>query len=65
MFIVYPEAISQMPLPQLWAILFFIMLIFLGFSSEVSTQERGPNRYQDLCVSSYATVSPDEMLRPH
>ena len=34
-FIVYPEAISQMPVPQLWAILFFLMLIFLGFSSEV------------------------------
>ena len=35
-FVVYPEAISQMPVATLWAILFFVMLIFLGFSSEVN-----------------------------
>lgn len=35
-FVVYPEALSTMPLPPLWSVLFFFMMIILGFSSEVS-----------------------------
>ncbi|XP_013390656.1 sodium- and chloride-dependent glycine transporter 1 [Lingula anatina] len=38
-FIVYPEAISTMPLPTLWAILFFFMMMLLGFSSQFSIVE--------------------------
>ncbi|XP_064598237.1 sodium- and chloride-dependent glycine transporter 1-like isoform X2 [Liolophura sinensis] len=38
-FVVYPEGISQMPLPPLWAILFFLMMITLGFSSQFSIME--------------------------
>lgn len=34
-FIAYPRAVALMPLPQLWAIFFFLMLIFLGLDSEV------------------------------
>lgn len=34
-FIAYPHAVALMPLPQLWAIFFFIMIIFLGLDSEV------------------------------
>ena len=34
-FVVYPEALSQMPAPPVWAILFFFMMMTLGFSSEV------------------------------
>ncbi|XP_060592408.1 sodium- and chloride-dependent betaine transporter-like [Ruditapes philippinarum] len=32
-FVAYPEAISRMPLPQLWAALFFFMLITVAFDS--------------------------------
>ncbi|XP_068568249.1 solute carrier family 6 member 22, tandem duplicate 2 [Cebidichthys violaceus] len=33
-FIAYPRAVALMPLPQLWAISFFVMIIFLGLDSE-------------------------------
>ncbi|KAG7472600.1 hypothetical protein MATL_G00110400 [Megalops atlanticus] len=33
-FIVYPRAVSMMPLPQLWAACFFIMIILLGVDSQ-------------------------------
>ncbi|XP_021364323.1 sodium- and chloride-dependent glycine transporter 1-like isoform X2 [Mizuhopecten yessoensis] len=38
-FIVYPEGLSQMPVPTLWAILFFFMMMTLGFSSQFSIVE--------------------------
>lgn len=36
-FIAYPEAVARMPLPNLWAVLFFLMLFILGLGSQVST----------------------------
>ncbi|CRK94128.1 CLUMA_CG007649, isoform B [Clunio marinus] len=34
-FITYPEAVLLMPLPQLWAFLFFFMMIILGLGSQL------------------------------
>lgn len=38
-FVVYPEALSQMPVSPLWAILFFFMVCILGFSTQFSACE--------------------------
>ena len=38
-FIVYPTALAKLPLSWLWAILFFMMLFFLGLDSEFALLE--------------------------
>ena len=38
-FITFPEALSQLPLPQLWAVMFFFMLYLLGLDSEFALIE--------------------------
>ena len=36
-FIAYPAGIATMPIPTLWAVLFFMMLLTLGLDSQVRT----------------------------
>ncbi|KAM9789032.1 sodium- and chloride-dependent GABA transporter ine [Neosynchiropus ocellatus] len=38
-YIVYPQAFANMPVPQLWAVLFFFMLLCLGLDSEFAMVE--------------------------
>lgn len=38
-FIVYPEAMTRLPIPRFWAILFFIMLCTLGFGTQFTLIE--------------------------
>lgn len=38
-FVVYPEGLTKMPVSPVWSILFFFMMLNLGFSSEFSMIE--------------------------
>ncbi|XP_029287332.1 sodium- and chloride-dependent GABA transporter 2-like [Cottoperca gobio] len=50
-FIAYPRAVALMPLPQLWAIFFFVMIILLGLDSEFV--------YQEALVTTISDMYPD------
>ncbi len=38
-FIAYPEALSRLPVPQIWSVMFFFMLFLLGLDSEFAQLE--------------------------
>ncbi len=38
-FVVYPEAVSLLPAAHLWAALFFLMILALGFGTQFSILE--------------------------
>ncbi|KAJ8245619.1 hypothetical protein GJAV_G00272690 [Gymnothorax javanicus] len=46
-FIAYPKALSLLPVPQFWSVLFFLMVLFLGLDS------------QFVCVESLCTAITD------
>ncbi|CAJ1054832.1 sodium- and chloride-dependent GABA transporter 2-like [Xyrichtys novacula] len=50
-FIAYPRALSMLPAPSFWAVLFFLMILFLGLDS------------QFVCVESVATALTDMFPR--
>lgn len=39
-YVVYPQAFANMPVSQLWSVLFFFMLLCLGLDSEVAHREK-------------------------
>jgi SNF family Na+-dependent transporter len=47
-FVAYPEAISLLPLPQLWSVLFFFMLFTLGLDSEFALLETVLTGFYDM-----------------
>ncbi|XP_042180069.1 sodium- and chloride-dependent GABA transporter 2-like isoform X2 [Oncorhynchus tshawytscha] len=51
-FIAYPRAVAMMPLPQLWAVCFFLMIIMLGLDTQFVSLEALMTSVTDL----YPTV---------
>ncbi|XP_071374686.1 sodium- and chloride-dependent GABA transporter 2-like [Centroberyx affinis] len=54
-FIAYPRAVAMMPLPQLWATFFFIMIIFLGLDSQFVYLEGLVTSISDMYPSFFFT----------
>jgi solute carrier family 6 (neurotransmitter transporter, GABA) member 1 len=49
-FLTYPEAISQLPVSQLWSFFFFLTLMFLGLSSSFALTDAVNTLIMDLKI---------------
>ncbi|XP_061168949.1 sodium- and chloride-dependent glycine transporter 2-like [Saccostrea echinata] len=47
-FLVYPEALSLLPLPNVWAVLFFLTLFTVGLDSQFTTLESCLTAFTDI-----------------
>uniref|UniRef100_A0A3P8T6V4 Transporter n=1 Tax=Amphiprion percula TaxID=161767 RepID=A0A3P8T6V4_AMPPE len=54
-FIAYPRAVALMPLPQLWAAFFFIMIVLLGLDSQFMYLEGAVTSLSDMYPSFFFT----------
>ncbi|KAL0978146.1 hypothetical protein UPYG_G00166730 [Umbra pygmaea] len=52
-FIAYPRAVAMMPVPQLWAVCFFVMIIVLGLDSEFVNHEALVTAISDMYPSFF------------
>ncbi|XP_028602354.2 sodium- and chloride-dependent betaine transporter-like isoform X1 [Podarcis muralis] len=61
-FIAYPKAVTMMPVSQIWACLFFLMLIFLGLDSQFVCVESLVTAIVDLFPDIFRKKGRREML---
>ncbi|XP_072518607.1 sodium- and chloride-dependent GABA transporter 2-like [Salminus brasiliensis] len=55
-FIAYPQTVARMPLPQLWAACFFLMLVLLGLDTQFMSIE--------VVISSVSDMFPTALRKP-
>ncbi|XP_041083114.1 sodium- and chloride-dependent GABA transporter 2-like isoform X1 [Polyodon spathula] len=61
-FIAYPRAVAMMPLPQLWACCFFLMVILLGLDSQFVGLESLTTAISDMRPAFFQRGSRRELL---